>query len=102
MSTVVRVKGEECPLSNFFPCTLRIDFLSFIAEEFSSVEQAYQASKADFLDDQETLEMIMGTHDPRKIKKISHRMDHHHRKPEWDEGRSYFMSLLLECKLRQV
>ena len=102
MFEVIRVKGEECPLSNFYQCTIRIPFLKFIAEEFSSVEQAYQAAKADFLCDCESKNLILNTHDAREIKSLSHRMDDHPRKAEFDEGRGYFMSVLLEYKLCQV
>ena len=64
---VVAFLGIHSPLSNFHPCTIKLDNVTY-----SSAEQAIQAKAAELFDDDETHYRIMNAHNPLEIKKLSY------------------------------
>ena len=78
-SKLVLFKTGYSPLRNFYP---RAPF-TINEEEFQNVEQWVQANKADWFDDKETREMIMGTKSAREAKVLGQNIDESDEKASW-------------------
>lgn len=97
---IVKVKGglafhsEHAWLSNFFPCSLDIQGLSF-----HSSEQAYQYTRAIRLNDSHLAKLILRSKDAKEAKLLSH--SNKTTTPEWDNDRFDVMRHLIMEKFTQ-
>jgi ribA/ribD-fused uncharacterized protein len=77
--------------SNFHPCTI-----DYNDKKFSSVEQAFQYTKAEMLEQKDIAEQILQTDNPREIKKIANKLNDEDR--AWQLIRYDVMKELISIK----
>lgn len=90
--SAIGFRSPKSPLSNLFPCSLRIDNI-----EFNSVEQALQYHRALLLKDLKTASRILAEEDPFKIMMLAK----HLKGSTWDNHKSDMLYSILREKFEQ-
>lgn len=90
IKTISSFKGKNSFLSNFYPCVVR-----WHNHDFPSLEHAYQAAKAKFASDYETIKELPTAADAKKHGKTIEIRD------DWTNIRIKVMKELVELKFSQ-
>ena len=91
------VKGKKDPLSNFFPCKML-----FRGEWFRSAEQAYQFTKATFLNAEDVATKIKGSSDAYAAKDLSKQLKTNPNFAKWTNTQTSVMREILAIKFNFV